>query len=302
MEAGNDKSGKTIFYGGDDMPKEFLLTAGDGVQLASYLWEPAEGQDVKACMVIVHGVGEHAMRYDEYAEYFTSRGIAVLSMDLRGHGKSPGKRGHTSPRGRILEDVDFLCYSASEKYPGKPVFIYGHSMGGNIGLAHRLYGAFRPQGYVITSPWLILYQPLSGLKLKLLKLLAAIKPDLCIKSGIKSDDITGDKAEAEIHHADKMAHGFISLKTGVDCTNYAEEIFKRSGEDHGNLLLMQGTADHICSIEGSRRFMEKAGAGCTFREWEGCRHELQHDIKRDEVKTVIADWVLDKQCSLPQSP
>lgn len=274
------------------MPKEFLLTTGDGVQLASYLWEPSEEPGVKACVVIVHGIGEHAMRYDEYAAYFASRGIAAFSMDLRGHGRSPGKRGHTAPRARILEDVDFLCYHAVETYPDKPVFIYGHSMGGNIGLAHRLYGAFRPKGYVITSPWLILYHPLSGLKTMLMKLLAAIKPDLCIKNNIKSCDITGDKAEAEIHHADKMAHSFISLKTGVDCTIYAEEILKRAGEDHGNLLLMQGTEDHICSLEGSRKFMEKAGYECTFREWEGCRHEIQHDVSRDEVRTVIADWVL----------
>lgn len=277
------------------MPKEFQLTAGDGTQLVSYLWEP-EGQGVKACVVIVHGLGEHAMRFDEYAAFFASKGIAVFSMDLRGHGKSPGKRGHTAPRSRILEDVDFLCYHAEKTYPGIPVFIYGHSMGGNIGLAHRLYGAYRPKGYVITSPWLILYKPIPPFKVALMKLLSKIKPDLCIKSNIESGNITSDEAEAAIHRADTAKHGFVSIQTGVDCENYAGEILKRAGEDHERLLLMHGADDHICSIDASRKFMEKAGNGCMYREWQNCRHELQHDVRRDAVKTVILDWVLENAC------
>lgn len=271
-----------------------MLEMGDGVQLNSYFWEPEDAKSVKATMVVVHGIGEHAMRYDGFATYFASQGIAVYSIDLRGHGKSPGKRGHTAPRSRILEDVDFLCYHVEKSFPHSPLFIYGHSMGGNIGLSHRLYGAFKAKSYIITSPWLILYEGLSPIKLFVLKVMAAIKPDLCTKSGIHSSAITSDKDEAAIHHSDSLAHGLISLKTGLDCSNFAEEVLKRSGEDHGEILIMHGIEDHICSIEGSRRFMKGAGSLCTYHEWEGCRHELQHDIKRDEVRGLIVKWVLER--------
>ena len=144
------------------MLNEFILNTTDKTKLQGFSWEPDNKDSVKAVMIIIHGLGEHMKRYGELAENLASQGVGVFGMDLRGHGKSPGKRGHTAPRDLILKDVDSLCETIQNIYPEAPLFIYGHSMGGNIGLQHRLSGKFRPRGYIITSPWIILYNQMSG--------------------------------------------------------------------------------------------------------------------------------------------
>lgn len=272
------------------MLREFLLDVGDGTKLQGYVWEPENNKTVKALAVIIHGLGEHAAKYDEYARYFVSQGIAVFSMDLRGHGKSPGKRGHTSPRSRILSDIDNLCETASKEYPGIPLFIYGHSMGGNLGLDHRIEGTRKPAGYIITSPWIRLHRKVSLLQAVALRVLTRIKPDFCIDNGIKSSSLSSD--ESQIVHGDPLAHRLVSISTVLDCYDASEKILRNSHKDYGELLLLHGTEDFVCSIEGSRDFMKHASALCTYREWEGCRHELQHDKDRETVREYISDWIL----------
>lgn len=279
--------GRVIF-----VPKEFKLDVSDGLKLQAYTWEPENKETVKALVIIVHGIGEHANCYDEYARYFSFQGISVFSMDLRGHGRSPGKRGHTAPRANVLKDIDSLCEIARKTYPKKPLFIYGHSMGGNIGLSHRLYGGVRPRGYIITSPWITLYNRIPGIKILALRAASKIKPDFCIKNGIDSSGITSDKSQ--VVHGDPLAHSYISLQTALDCYDLAKKILETSHEEHGELLLLHSTDDTICSIEGSRDFMKHARASCSFIEWEGSRHELQHDKDRETVREVIRDWIVDR--------
>lgn len=66
--------------------------------------------------------------------------MAVLALDLRGHGDSVEKKGHCAPRREVLEDVSSLLEYAAEKYPGRKIVLYGHSMGGNITLDYRARG------------------------------------------------------------------------------------------------------------------------------------------------------------------
>ena len=49
----------------------------------------------KGVLLITHGMGEHANRYSEMASFFTKEGFTVIAFDIRGHGLSGGKRGHT---------------------------------------------------------------------------------------------------------------------------------------------------------------------------------------------------------------
>ena len=93
---------------------------------------PCENPNHVVCLI--HGIGEHAGRFSRVAEHFNEAGIAVVSMDLRGHGRSQGVRGACAPRKEVLKDIDALIEYAQEFYPGVPIVMYGHSMGGNITL------------------------------------------------------------------------------------------------------------------------------------------------------------------------
>lgn len=275
------------------MLREFIFDGAQNVKLQGFAWEPDDRNSVKALMVIVHGLGEHTKRYDEFAQKLAQQGICVYSMDLRGHGKSPGKRGHTSPRNLILKEIDILCGIAANDYPEIPLFIYGHSMGGNIGMYHRLYGELRPRGYIITSPWIKLYNEISGFTIALMKILSKFVPDLCIKNNLDIKNLSSDQSQIDCDR-DPMYHGYVSIKTGLDCFEGANEILQRSHEDKEELLLLHGTDDRICSIEGSRQFMKNADKSCTFVEFKDNYHELHHEKDRDRVLQVIRDWIIER--------
>lgn len=124
-----------------------------------------------------------------------------------------------------------------------------------------------------------------------------IKPawsSFTVRSGIHPKDITGDVEQAEEYHKDNLCHGFNSAQTGVDCHTCAEEILQKSFAKAEELLLMHGTEDFICSVEGSRSMARGAVSGFTYSEWEGCRHELHHDKDRIAVRDAMASWILKR--------
>jgi alpha-beta hydrolase superfamily lysophospholipase len=110
---------------------EFALTTADGPRLHGQGWMPEQARGV---MVIVHGIAEHGGRYAWLAERANARGIGVLTVDLRGHGRSPGERSYVERFDDYLLDVDALWAKAQELAAGRPLFLMGHSMGGAIAL------------------------------------------------------------------------------------------------------------------------------------------------------------------------
>lgn len=141
--------------------KNFILTGRDDVKITGYEWN-VENPEKIVC--IIHGIGEYAKRFEEVADIFNRNKIAVFALDLRGHGKTDGVRGHTAPRNMVLEDVDKLILYAMEKYPDIKICLYGHSMGGNIVLDYRNRGNLNGElaGYVVTSPWITLQKKLGN--------------------------------------------------------------------------------------------------------------------------------------------
>ncbi len=119
------------------MPEEFTIDSRDMIhKLAAYQWTPKGNPE--AVLVIVHGMSEHMMRYNEMAEYLASKGIVVAGIDLLGHGKSVSSKdelGYFCERDAAtvaVRDVHRLKKTVQAKYPGVPVFLLGHSMGSFI--------------------------------------------------------------------------------------------------------------------------------------------------------------------------
>ena len=166
------------------MYRNFELKSDPGI--IGYEWECERPRYV---VCLIHGIGEHAGRYDRTGKVFQESRIAMVSMDLRGHGLSSGSRGHTSPRICIQEDIDRLIEYIQKKYPEIPLFLYGHSMGGNIALEYRLRGKYRtlPQSYIITSPWLMLKRKIPRYLYIFSQAMAMIKPDFQMSSKIQPE-------------------------------------------------------------------------------------------------------------------
>ena len=228
-------------------------------------------------------------------------GLGLMGIDLRGHGLSPGKRGHTAPRSEILQDVDQLIEYARENYPGLPILLYGHSMGGNIALDYRRRGKHRSliKACMITSPWLILQRNIPWYLYQFSKAMAVIKPDFTMNAKLKSEDL-GNSGILSVQENKHLMHGKITVKTALDGFDTADVLLKQKFPSDDSttpkpFLLMQGDADKICDPEGSRRLARLEGKNCTYLEWPGLFHEIHNggtESDGSEVIRTMAEWVL----------
>jgi acylglycerol lipase len=271
------------------MYKDFVL-AGNDIELKGYLWKVDQPE---AIICLIHGIGEHAGRYDAIGTLLNENRIDLISMDLRGHGLSPGKRGHAAPRKALLYDIDALVIKANNLSPGIPVYIYGHSMGGNIGLDYRRRGSSNEliSGYIITAPWLILVRKISGLLRNAVGIIAKIHPDLLINTGLNASTISTVKKEVEKYQKDPLVHSKMSVLTFVDGMNAAKEILQTKSLNKTKMLLMHGTQDRICSIEGSRILKALENESCTYIEWQDLYHEIHNEKNGYAVIQSMISWI-----------
>jgi alpha-beta hydrolase superfamily lysophospholipase len=268
---------------------EFELHTTDNLKLFGHSWQP-DTEAPKASVALVHGMGEHIMRYDHWAEKFVNRGYAVTGMDHRGHGRSEGKHGHIHSYESLLQDVEMLIKKSLEFFPDKPVILYGHSLGGNIVLNHALIRK-NISRYIVTSPWLQLSFKPSSIKLALAKTMKRILPGLLQPSGLNIGHISHDPEVVKAYENDPLVHDRISVRMFISAYTRGEWALANAGKLDRFVLLMHGGDDKITSAGASRRFAEKAGKYVELKIWEEMYHELHNEKIKDEVFEYIIDWL-----------
>ena len=271
--------------------KEF----GKNERVTGYHWS-VENPDYVVCLI--HGIGEYAGRYERVTAAMNEKNIAVVSMDLRGHGLTSGKRGHCAPRKDVLADIDTLIEYAQKQYPGVPLILYGHSMGGNISMDYRKRGNKNSEisGFIISAPWVELVRQISGLLYVTVTTLAKIVPQMTISSGVSERELGNKKSVGEYKN-DPLVHRRVSLETAVDGFTTGNLMAEGKLEDNGGakgipMLLMHGTADKICNVNGSRNVA--AVEDCEYVEWPELFHELHNggfESTGDEVISKMIDWI-----------
>jgi acylglycerol lipase len=268
---------------------ETSYPAKDDVQLYGQGWQP-EGAP-KAVVCLVHGIGEHSGRYPQVAEALCAAGYALCGYDLRGHGRSGGPRGHSPADDAMLDDIGLLLTEASRRYPGRPQFLYGHSLGGNLVINYALRRRPALNGVVATSPGLRTATPQPALKLWLGKIAYQVAPGLAMPTGLVLDGLSRDHAVIEKYRADPLVHDLVSARFGLDFLNAGEWALEHAAEFPLPLLLVHGTADAITSAQASRDFAAKAGPRCTLKLWEGLYHETHNEPEKAEVLAYMIAWL-----------
>ena len=160
----------------------------DGLQIFAQGWESTVIQP-KAVVCLVHGLGEHSSRYAHVGESLARDGFILFASDLRGHGRSGGVRGHISSIEDFMTDIDLLLVQARTRYPGLPIILYGHSLGG-IQVLH--YGLIRKpniKGVIATSPGLHTELEKQQGKVLAAKVLGSLIPNTLLASGKGGADL-----------------------------------------------------------------------------------------------------------------
>ena len=271
--------------------KTYTWNLGRKKWLYAHSWE----SDLKSkeTILLVHGLGEHSGRYDEWAKLFNAKAYNFLSFDLPGHGKSYGKRGHITSMETILTHVDFAIEKAQQLFPGNKFILYGHSMGGNIVLNHAIKRNYPFIALIVTSPWLRpIYKP-SFLDLAFISAAQNIFPSLTFNVPFKPAEMTHDLNRVTLYKEDPLNHGKISIRLYREMTKASETALKNLYKINHPLLLMHGTADPITSYKASQNYVFNASHRTQLKLWEGQYHELHNETNRLEVFEYIIQW-LDK--------
>ena len=252
-----------------------------------------EAENTKAVVVLVHGMGEHSGRYNHVAEKLTENNFSVVAFDHFGHGKTEGKRGHNPNFEAVLESVTRTIDKAKEEFPNKPIFLYGHSMGGNVVINYTLRNQHHLKGVIATSPFLKLaFQP-PAIKLAVGKLLQKIAPSITLGNELDANHVSRIKAEVEKYKNDPFVHDKISPNFSITFIATGKWAIENAANLKTPMFLLHGTEDKIIDYKGTEAFANKSDKA-TLKLYEGGYHELQNDLCQEEMLQDIVLWLNSK--------
>lgn len=263
----------------------------DGLELAVSAWVPARP---RVAVVLVHGYAEHAARYAHVAERFAPRGLALIGADLRGHGRSPGVRGHVVRFEDYHLDVRAMLDHARARLPDCPQVLFGHSMGGLVTLDHLRAGL--PQqvrGAVLSSPFLGLAQPPSALTQGFARLLDLVYPSFRLPSKLEGSRVCGDADLRRAYDGDPLRFGHVTVRWALEALRAIDRVHAHDFTAFGSLSILAAGDDAVVDVAATRRFAERAGLGSRFEVLAGYRHELVNEPagRRELAIERIADWI-----------
>ena len=267
--------------------RDYLLSK-DGLKLFYRAWL-VEQPDAVLC--IIHGLAEHSGRYEHIAQFFVDNNISVYVMDLRGHGKSEGKRGHAKSYDLLLNDIEELMKQARSEYTETPIFLMGHSLGGNlVGNFIIKENVNELAGFILSSPWVRLAFEPPQWKANLAKKVAGILPSLTQSNELNTSDISRDPAVVQAYDEDPLVHGKISVRLFVDCYSNGMKLLETEKQIKIPGLVFHGTADKITDPKASEQFAAKCEK-MEFVAFEGSYHETLNDLDQQKVKDTMLEWL-----------
>jgi alpha-beta hydrolase superfamily lysophospholipase len=243
-------------------------------------------------MLIAHGIGEHSGRYQDYVDYFTPRGYGFYASDLRGHGRSGGRRGHVDRFDDYVGDLRQLHDLARTAEPGAKVFLLGHSFGSLIALTYGLRFSDGLSGVIVSGTALRDALPYPNWIRALVRHMGRALPAIALPSGLKVEHISHDAAVVEAYRRDPLVHGVGTLRWASEAIAIREWLYSQAGEWKLPLLMLHGGEDKICLKEGARLFRDKAAnAKVAYHEYEGMYHEVHHEIGKEAVFKDVETWL-----------
>ncbi|NVK37693.1 MAG: alpha/beta hydrolase [Gammaproteobacteria bacterium] len=293
------------------------LTANDGYQIEVFTWP---NDEAKAWVHILHGMAEHASRYDEFAQALVAAGYAVIAHNHRGHGNSPsaqiGLYAENDGWNKVLEDIDVVRNSIEGHLP---YIMFAHSM-----------GTFITQAYLITQPKAIQGLILSGSNIQPLPLLKAGKMVAHLERWRKGalatspllqflsfgsfnnafkpnrtdfDWLSRDNKQVDKYIADPLCGFDCNVQLWIDLFNgliavYGKGAIERIQQDLP-ILIFGGDKDPVGEMgkglpKLAKRYQQAGQANVELKLYENGRHEMLNETNKQDVINDVIQW-LNKQ-------
>lgn len=299
------------------------LTMSDGNVNVVHSWKPAR---TEAVVVLSHGMAEHASRYEGFAAALSAHNIALIAEDHRGHGETAkiakengtGDFGYLADKNgffRVTEDIHEEVEYAKQIYPGKKVFLFGHSFGSFVTQCYIEKYGDSLDGVIICGT----AGPRKGLFA-----VGKCVGGICRLFGKKRVNKFMDKLSFGTYNArikdaktpfdwlsrdeEEVAKYINDPWCGFVCTSgFYSDLFSGLTYIHKNrnmkkipqnlpVFFIDGTGDPVgnyadtvtklCSI-----YKKNGIKTVDIKFYEDARHELLNEINRDEVTADVVEWL-----------
>lgn len=304
------------------MKREFTFDSGDGrTKLHGVEWKPEDGK-ICGVLQIFHGMVEYIERYEEFAEFLTEKGFAVIGNDHLGHGASVvseeefGYFCEQDGNKTVLGDLHRLYLATAKQYPGVPYYILGHSMGSFLLRQYLCRYGRELDGAIIMGTGT---QPLMTLRFgqRLCRFLAELRGwhyrsaliDRMAFGGYNKhfqpartdkDWLTKDEQIVDAYRADKRCsfvftlNGYYNLFVSIEDASKKENL-RRMPKDLP-ILFVSGAEDPVGGfgkgVEQVRKDFQEAGMeDVTWVLYENDRHEILNETDRGTVFKDLYAWL-----------
>ena len=248
--------------------------------------------EIRAAVLLVHGLGEHSARYEHVAAQLTDCGFAVFAIDHYGHGKSDGRMGYVERFSVYLDGVDELLKTVRSRHPSLPLFLIGHSMGGLIAATYLLANRDAFRACVLSGPALQTDQAPPALILALIRLLAALVPTVPMIQ-LDASGVSRDPAVVEAYVNDPLVlHGKLSARLIAELSTTMDNTLSRANEIHIPLLVLHGEKDVLAAPSGSQEMYDNVSSSDkTLKIYPGLFHEIFNEPEKESVLADASTWL-----------
>jgi alpha-beta hydrolase superfamily lysophospholipase len=261
-------------------------------ELYYQLWKPA---DSIGTIVVTHGIAEHSECYNDFAQKMAEGKWQVVAWDLRGHGRSEGKRGYVNRFQDYCDDLDaFIKFcKAGIVDKTKPLVLFGHSMGGLILLKTVLnYAPQNVAALALSSPAMGISLKVPQLKIKAAHILADWMPKVTLHNEIHYEQITRDDKRNQSYKSDPLRHDKISPRLFLGMMEAMEEVHKGAGEYHWPLIMQLAGKEKIVSTpEAERLFENMASDKKQLYVYADSYHETFNDLDKEDVFRDLLNYL-----------
>lgn len=263
-----------------------------GVKLYHQSWQSAPAQTAKASLVILHGLGSHGGLFQPLAERLVTQGYSVYALDLRGHGRSDGQRGHINRWEEYREDVHQFVNWVQSQSGHRPCYVMGNSLGAAIALDHSLIFPGAVDGLILTAP-AVSTQGISPIKLQVGRFLSWVHPRFSLSTGFKQKQPPSrDPAVNDAYETDPLRHSRGTARLSTEFFQVNRHTWEHLAELELPMLILQGAADRIAPLAVAQQFFGKlVGENKRLQVYPEGYHEIWNDINREQVMDDLVAWL-----------
>jgi alpha-beta hydrolase superfamily lysophospholipase len=270
--------------------REIKVRSADGTMLHGRWWCRPGPQGI---VIVSHGYGEHGGSYRRVADALgAALDLDVVAIDFRGHGKSPGRRGVVRRYDELNCDLHGALDWAFSNIPDVPLFLLGHSNGGQVALRVALERQTVIAGIIVSNPALRVAMPIPPSKLRVGRFLAKYAPWITLKGNIRSDLLTRDPYMQREHREDPLRHARMSAPLFFGMVEGGEMLIARAGEIRLPILLLVGGQDPVVNPAAAREFYDRLGStDKTLLIYPKMLHDPLNELGAAQVFDDVVRWL-----------